>query len=466
MVKWQKLVGAVVVSAVALAVSISPVSLVRHAPVARVAQALEIAAVPGTYVSAIVIQNPNTSAVNVSVQFYKADGTVGLSSPLAYTLTAGESRLIYVPNIGGLANGQYSAVIESDQPVVAMTNLTSETPSLSASYEAVNENEAGTSIFVPSALKNYYGFTTNLVVQNVATSAANVTVTFKDLGNNVVGTATAGIPAKSSFSFDQAAVPSALPNGFIGSATITSSQPVVAVFNSYSLTGGLSSASGTRAGATKVYLPFVANNYYGWITAILVQNVDTATASVRVTTSSGHVATADIPPGANKLFYQGNLPTGLPAGWQGSAVVESTNGKNVAVIVNTSDGLGQLSSYNGFTSAQSTKFINLPGIYNNYYGWNTAFLVQNIDASASAPITIQYLSGGAVVKTVTDTLAPGQAKLHYQPNAGLPSGFNGSVKITSSGGNIVAMVNEANPTNFAQSGGDWLLTYTGFNTSQ
>src|SRR4051794_2407922 len=76
------------------------------------AQAREAAAVPGTFVSEIVVSNkPGNPAATVSLTFVKADGTTAMAQPQTFTVLSGASVATYVPNIPGLADGRYSVVV-------------------------------------------------------------------------------------------------------------------------------------------------------------------------------------------------------------------------------------------------------------------------------------------------------------------------------------------------------------------
>lgn len=423
------------------------------------ASAREAQAVPGTFVSSLTLQNPSGGDAIAAVRFVDANGNSALPNPLTVTVPAGGSALVYVPNVPGLADGKYSAVVDSTTQLFLISNLLSSNPTTASSYNGFNQSDAGTSFYVPSVYKSYVGlYTSTIVVQNAdASNPAAVRVEYRDASGNVAATDQATIAASASFTFDQDNA-AALPAGFVGSAVVTSDRNVGAIFNvSDPINKQFSSSNGFKDGAPIAYLPVIYNNYSAaqWVTSFLVQNVDTATADVEVNYSDGRTSAATLAPGSSRLYYQGN--DGTPSGFNGSAVVRSPSGKKIVAVANIRNGEGNLSAYNGFTSG--TKSVSLPVIYNNYssLGWTTSFTIQNVD-SVATDLTITFSNNQT--KTVTG-LQPGQSALLYQPNDGLPSGFNGSVNVSSTAAKIVGVVNELSLNK--PNAGDWLLTYDGFN---
>src|SRR5688500_12128405 len=230
------------------------------------AAAREAQAIPGPFRSSIVVANPGTVAAQVNISFVKSDGNVALAMP-AFTVQPGASSLQYVPSITGLADGRYSVVIDSDQNVSAIANLASDGPATSTAYNGIAQADVGRTFNIPSVYRNYFGFTSNIVVQNAGTATANVTITYKRSGSADV-TETRSIPANASVTFDQAAT-AGLADGFIGSAVVSSPDQDVAAIFLISAATQLSSGRGARAGAPVVSLPVIYNNYFGYVTNAL-----------------------------------------------------------------------------------------------------------------------------------------------------------------------------------------------------
>ncbi|MBM4417990.1 MAG: hypothetical protein FJ033_06730 [Chloroflexi bacterium] len=427
------------------------------------ASAREAAAIPGTFRSSIVVANPGTTTANVTMSFVKADGTQAIT-PLAFTVASNSSVNRYVPGIAGLADGRYSVVIDSDQAVVAIANLTSDNPTTSTAYNGIAQSEVGTSFNMPAAYKNYYGFSSSYVIQNAGSATANVTITYRT-SSGVVTTETRQIASNASVTVDQS-LTSGLPDGFGGSATISSDQSVAAIFL-VSASGQLSSARGARTGATTVNLPSVYNQYAGYNSAVTVQNIGSASTNVRVeyfsstTGASLGTESKSVAAGASAIFLQfdGTDRTAiLRPGQAGSAVVTSVP-ENVIAFTNIQyPAQNYLESYNGFLTSSATTRVSCAAIMNNYYNYNTALTVMNV-GSAATNLTIHFInSSGTVVSTQNVTnLQPNSSHVRWNPNDGIPVGFLGAAVVTSSGSPIIAIVNELYGT--GSESGDQLFAY-------
>ena len=429
------------------------------------AAAREAQAIPGTFRSSIVVANPGTVEANVTLNFVKSDGNMALSPGLTFRVAPGGSSLQYVPNIAGLADGRYSVVIDSDQNVSAIANLASDNPATSTSYNGIGQSDVGRTFNIPSVYRNYFGYTSNIVVQNAGTATANVTITYNRAGSAPV-TETRTIPNNASVTFDQGAT-TGLADGFVGSAVVTADQDVAAIFLISQSSPGvaLSSGRGARAGAPALSLPSIYNNYFGYQTNVLVQNVDTTATAVTITYYEGGQAVAaqnaTIQPGASTTFFQFDTGQGaspVRAGFNGSAVVRSNDNKNIIAVANVlHGGQNDLESYSGFATTSATQRFSCPSIFKNYFNFNTSLTVQNVGTSATN-LSVQYIAGGQTVATATvQNLQPNSGFLLYSPNAALPEGFNGAAIVTSSGAPIIGLVNQTEGT--GAGAGDELLTY-------
>jgi len=208
--------------------------------------------------------------------------------------------------------------------------------------------------------------------------------------------------------------------------------------------------NGFTSGSAVAYAPVLMKNYYGFNTALTVQNIGDAPVNVTVTYSNGATNTKTIPAKASQLFYTPN-ETGLPSGWLGAAKIEASGG-NIVALVNESDVNNRAASYAAFSRGGKTS--NAPIVLRRYYGYSTSVTCQNL-GTTPVDITATYSNG---VTEVRNAPANGMA-LFYQPNTvGLADNFNGSAIFTADQ-DIVCVVNENQVTNPEQK--DFLLTYEG-----
>jgi len=145
------------------------------------------------------------------------------------------------------------------------------------------------------------------------------------------------------------------------------------------------------------------------------------------------------------------------------AATITSSTENIVAVANAANPAKQAQTYSAFADGATTTKVGLPTVMKDYYDWDSSFTVQNV-GTASTVVTVAY-SGYA--SYTLPSLAPGASIEVYQPadpNLSLPSGYRGSVTLTSSGGvPIAGIVNETNPPGQAAGTGDWSMSYNGFN---
>jgi hypothetical protein len=186
-------------------------------------------------------------------------------------------------------------------------------------------------------------------------------------------------------------------------------------------------------------------SYYNWGSEISVQNAGSSsiTGTAKYFDSVGNEVVAarqafgPVAPGAAARLNQGTN-AGLASGFAGSAVVEA--GGPIVTMVNQDNATAKMEqSYNGFGGGATTLY--LPVVMYQYYGWDTAFQIQNIGGSATN-IVATFSDGKVVTKT---NILPRSAAMFVQSGEGHASGFLGSVKVTG-GQNLVGIVNQQSAT--------------------
>jgi len=216
------------------------------------------------------VQNVDSEDNNINIKFYDTTATLVFEynpSPYAETPVAAGAALYWDTGAAGDPlpspfNG--SAVISAtrvgggDGSIVTSAMELEVTGVGAKAFEGVAQGAS--TFYMPSALCNYSigaGLLTNTAyaIQNTSLiSSTEVTVTFS---NGASQTKTVGGGAKASFIACQAGAPMA--DGFIGSATVTSTvTPVIAVGKAYG--AGLSTAfvgAAAGSGTPKVALPYV-----------------------------------------------------------------------------------------------------------------------------------------------------------------------------------------------------------------
>ncbi len=317
-----------------------------------------------------------------------------------------------------------------------------------------------------------------ITVQNQSTSApANITVTFywaeqETLAGQIAGVKTDVIAAGKAVTYyvpDLVLTTPAgqkLPDNFVGSAVVTSDQPVVANVNTQVPTNkGLvptdpnrvGTASGVLVPAGTLFFPQVMKAYWGWNSYLAIQNTSSFDAAVTVryfNASNGSVVagadqTIAIKPNTTYIVRQDSTSIAAPApgGWGGSAVVTSTNGALLAGVANfynegTSNANAQFHSYNAFTGGATTLYV--PRLVKDFYDYQGGLTIQNVGA-APANVTINYYFEGTTRSQTINSIQPNAATILYMPDTAVLAGVAGpgSAVVTATQP-IVAIINEDN----------------------
>ena len=408
---------------------------------------------PGVWGSSINLQNTGTGTATITIQFYDSSGTL-VHTYTPDPLAAGGAVSIYVPGVvTGLASGQYSAVVSSDQPVIASVNTGSTNsataPWTSFAYDGFDQSQAGTTLYFPGNYKNYYNFYSEIVVQNTGSSTATLTGTFKKADGTVIASnvAMGTLAPNASKTFPMSAfsqLPSGNADGLFG-AVISSDQPIVGVANIWreQPTNGTASYSGFTGGSSTLYAPALYKEYYGFGSALTIQNVGTGTATGTVTYSNGTTKNFSLAEGAAIEFYQPADPA-LPGGNTNgvfAASVTATSGQVVGLVsLSIPTGTnGDFASYNVPSSAATS--VNIPNVNSDYYGFFSAVTVQNTDTSQSTNVTITYADNTS--RTFNNIPPGGVVNIIHLNGAGdtLPDKTSTSAVVSSSNGvNLVAVI--------------------------
>jgi len=419
-----------------------------------------------TWTSGFQVQNLGSSAANIVIKYYNQDGSQPIAD-VSDSVPAMSSKTYYPIHTSDGFNG--SVVVEGDQPIVAIANTLGNNPQYAASTESFSAG--ATSIGLPLIMRGNSGYYTWFNVQNAGSGDASVSVQYIPGSSGSAYTeGPVTIKPGAAHTFDQRGM-SALGSLFVGSAVVTSNEPVVATVMQVGETyKNMMGYNGFTGGSTEVSLPLVMANNSGFYTGIQVQNVGGSATNITIDYGSnlaGSFAptddTASLAAGESKTFIQNG---GKWAGntYIGSATV-TTDGQPVVAIVNqvklTGTALG--TAYNGFDPSKATSKVSAPLIMANNSGYYTGVQVMNVGAGATS-ITVSYgpnVAGSYAPPSETATLQPGDSYNSIQ-NSGAWTGkkYVGSMSVSAdSGGEIVLIANQIWPA----APGDQFMTYDGFN---
>jgi len=413
-----------------------------------------------SYWSGIQVQNQSDQEATIVITFYQQNGDVeaeftDVTIPANDSITYGTLDTLVSDGFTG------SAVISSDQPVVAIVNTMGNGLDYGASSASFSEGAA--EVRLPLLMKGNYGYSTWYNVQNVSDSEdAVVSVTYSNGSTEADVTIAPG----AAHTYDQAG----LPDGFVGSATVTSTGgEIVATVVEVGPTT-LFAYNGFVGGATNPSMPLVQQNNWGYVTGIQIMNVGTVSTTVTVDYTAGAegtdtTETKDIDPGSSATFDMavGGVPYLDGTLFVGSAAVSAnTASQDLVVVVNQlNSGANKGAAYGGFDVGNATDTVSLPLIMDRNYNYFTGFSIVNA-GSAATSVTFECTgTDGATYAAGLGTinLPVGGATAQVQLDL-VADGYVGSCTATAaSGGQILGIVNELNST----ASGDAFLVYEGFN---
>ena len=367
----------------------------------------------GSYDSALYIQNVDATTATLSIKYYTSAGALTCTVS-GETIAPLASKGYWLPSLSAacLPDGWVGGVvITSDKNVVANGR-----PHINGEVMTYDSFSAGSlTSYLPMLFKNAYGgsYDSAFYVQNVdPANTATLTIKYYDSAGALTCTASDTVaPFASKGYWLPGLAATCLSDGWVGGVVVTSTQPIVTVGRPHIGTQ-ITTYNGFSAGAGTSYVPMLFKNAYSggsYDAAFYVQNVGASAAaiSIKYYDLAGNL-TCTVPdfvaPLAAKGYWLPGLPaTCLPDGWIGGAVVTS----NVDVVAIGRPHIGaQVTTYDGFTSGSLASY--LPMLFKDAYGgsYDSAFYIQNTEASAATVLTKFYDSAGALTCTRSDTLAP------------------------------------------------------------
>ncbi len=315
-------------------------------------------------------------------------------------------------------------------------------------------------------------YASGIACANLGTSAATISLVFYNANGSTALSYTdpSTIAVGASRNYFTPSSPAGLPSGFVGSAVVSSDQPLACTVNTQAVGAGVGTVSNparvdTSAGVTSdkvsttLYAPQVIKALGGFNSYVSVQNTDNAQQTVYMSYVDrfgvAYPAAREsfaVPAQSSHIFYQ-TQNANLPPGFLGGATITST-GNLAAVVAFYNDaadiGRTQFNTYTAFPSGANK--VLLPRVVRNYYGFQGGISVQNVGASATS-ITITFSFVGSTYVVPNININPGATYSPYLPNVSQLAPVDAlsvyqrtgnAVVQAAPGGSIVVIVNEDN----------------------
>lgn len=318
------------------------------------------------------IQNSGEVEATVTIDFYDFNTGVHISSATTTVVLAPSVSYEYdplvVPNSQLPTNKQYAVVAtaEEGQSIVAAVNQIG--PDTDLAYTGFPYG--GDTVYLPNMVKEYAGYITPAVIQNVGDTTAYVTVEYYGFDGTEYPLA-----GKKNYELHPGRSlperPWTYPNDVLPPgkqySVVVRGQPgdeLVAIVNqNRSLADHKdgSAYNGFLQGHRYVFLPNTVKGYYGYLTPIVIQNVGETTATVTVRYYDFNTGTEWVNAGLKDYALESGRSvaerpwtysdTDLPPSAQYSVVVEGAEGDQLVAIVNQvklESSVDNSSAYEGF----------------------------------------------------------------------------------------------------------------------
>ncbi|TMF23490.1 MAG: hypothetical protein E6I28_12735 [Chloroflexi bacterium] len=395
-------------------------------------------------------------------------------------------------------NAQFSVVVQSfGSKIVGVVNEQQGTGTRSEALSYDGFTAGANTVYLPNITRKFFGlFDTPFIIQNLGSSTASVTASFKSFdgtGPTIVIPRTIDPGRAKPIDPDSDDINLGAPgltDNKQYAVTVSANQPVAVVVNTQadkaSVANPVASATdGITSGAATVYGAYAAKNAQGVgrRSSIIVQNLGGAAVTPKITFTplNGGPGTANtytfgaINPNSSKAFdprfsFSTQGTTNVPCSTGGADCLADGEysiridalGGTIAAQVNIETATTAM-GYSA-TATPATKFF-LPNLTKSLCfcptptqttGWSTPILLQSVTATT---VTISWynFAGGSLAFTQTVSLAPGTAtRIDPWSSSQLTADRQYSVVVDGGTGTVTAIVSE-----FA-SGGDNAMMYEGF----
>jgi hypothetical protein len=376
-----------------------------------------------SFTTSITYQNVSDADASVLFQFYPENN--GTPVEVNRTLPANAGASLFVGSLTEVSPGfNGSAVMSSDQPIVAtLVQISSDT--LVKNRGLSNGFSGGSSsVLLPTVLKNQFATTSRFSIQNVGSEAVNLTVNIYNAAapsDPPIVVTHNNLPAGAAKYWDMGTLSAITPASFNGSATVTAvpsdgSGDAVIVGSAIELSTNAAANSafeGVSGGSDTVYMATGLCNAFGASSSYAVQNVGTAAATVTLDYASGQTANAVIQPGAKNSFIACDV---LPANTSTSATITAVEGSNPGniVVIGKVFGSGNSTAWVGANGGAES--VALPYVRFTEAQWTNGarqrgyLAIQNVGADlAAGEVVLHYLdlNGNEVGTHTLDALANG-----------------------------------------------------------
>ena len=450
-----------------------------------------------TFATNFTLVNFGVTTATVSVSYVKPDGSAWPADPGNTNFSIGPNggqKIIRQYQDATLTSGQGSAVVSSDQPLGAVTQLLASYPGgpaqvpSSGAYSGISQPSDTWLIPLVSRRGASGSGTTNsqIAIQNAGSAAVTVQVSFPGVFTKMGITIQPG--ATYNYDLDTEA---SLPTGFFGSAVVSSvpaGGQLAVVSNFYTGPDGLQTFNAfpsSNVGTSWVIPLFTSRLTNGLSTPVAVQNLSGGTMAVGNVTlnciadpaspTAGNFSmsnTTTIP--NNGAYYFNPVPgswTG-PVNWFGACRATSASGNMVSFVQMRFIGgtTANAAAYEAMNASGTDRKVFVPLIAKRLgNGFATAATIVNLNAGSPANVTLTYTASpgsSPAVLTTSTSIPAGGSLIQNQRLSGfmvgataMPDNWVGTLTVVSSDQPIHGFVQL---TNLNATTGDTFMAHNAF----
>jgi hypothetical protein len=447
----------------------------------------------------IQIQNVGSANANIVMTGYDVNGATTYTDSTTGANVPSFSSVNYTTFPSAVSTFNGSAVVSSDQPVVAIVNINNGGAGgyAAGQYQGVDSSKASTTVRFPLVKNNFGSKCTTFFIQNAGSSAAVIYASFSN-----GSTWNSGSPVNPGVmvTIDPAAATPAVPGTSPYALTVTSTQSLAGtVAEAFCTNASLLQSTrgfGDSDGASTLLAPIYKYSFGSRSTGLQVQNIGGSAADIYVSYSHAPLSSCQpscaaysqhqlsVPAGKSVTFFKniilaaagggstGSTGTPLPTGSLAAATVTSS-GTIVAIVNESFDSLPEgflrntATTYSAQPSTAAATKLAIPLTKEVFSNKTTGIQIQNAGGVMATVVVTYKLNAGAVACQGTYVLnnlqinSGASATLFHLSSAVAPAGSSwaagntikagcfGSAIIQSTNGQpLVAIVNEAdiNPT--------------------
>jgi hypothetical protein len=372
------------------------------------------------------------------IMFFNPDGSVALSYYDGSIISPHALCGFHLDELGLPTGYEGSAIISSSAPIASVAIIKTAGGNGLLSYSAFSFG--ATSIYFPRVMRNWYGWDSDLWIQNIGGAEAEVTLHFMSATGEEIHSQSNFIPAGAPHVYHTSEI-FELGTSLNGWVWVESDQPITGVVEEWDSTSDRAAAYNSFLDTSQTLLStWQLKDVNGLSSVIRILNPWESSESlltefINFDGSSTHSQADDLASG-NTLDLNLVTISQLPIGFDGSAYSESMFSRVMGISSISGSATGGIDNYavNPMISMDYSVGITFPLVMHNVEeGLSTQLSVNNYGGTA-ADVTVSFVDqDGALTTSFSDSI-PANGTTRYSTNdvSALGTDWQGSASVQAS----------------------------------